>query len=105
MITINTAFDEKISEELVSFLKIEGISSKQKGSTVILNQDKLSKEILRKFLEKTNKQDYEVREISSKNFLISKTTNIEKFGLATCEICGFVTFEEELFAHRRAHGI
>lgn len=105
MITINTAFDEKMAENLVHFLKNKGIDSKQKNSEVIIQQYHITRQFLESFLEKSKKDGYTVTEISKTSFLISKMANIEKFGLVTCEICGFVTFEEELLAHRRTHGI
>jgi len=43
--------------------------------------------------------------MDSNIFVIAKKADVEDFGLARCEICGHVAFEEELFAHRRAHGI
>jgi len=46
--------------------------------------------------------------IESQKLLIprlKKMANVEDFGLATCEICGLVDFEEKLFSHRWTHGL
>ena len=105
MITINLAFDEEIAKELTSYLNNHGINSKQEKSIVQINQDNLDERILSVFLEKTNRVDHIIKKINKKSYLISKNADVQDFGLGTCEICGFVDFEEKLFSHRWTHGI
>jgi hypothetical protein len=105
MISINLAYDEEIAKELIIYLTNLGIDSKQEKSEVLVNKTDLDKEILKSFLEKTKRTDYIIKKINEKSFLISKKANVEDFGLATCEICGLVDFQEKLFSHRWTHGI
>ena len=105
MISINLAFDEKIAFELTDYLKNLGIDSKREEAEVLVNKTDFDQEILKSFLKKTNRAEYTIKKINSESFLISKKVDVENFGLATCEICGLVDFQENLFSHRWTHGI
>ena len=105
MISINLAFDEKIAIELTDYLKNLGIDSKREEAVVLVNKTDFDQEILKSFLKKTNRSEYTIKKINSESFLISKKIDVEDLGLATCEICGLVDFEEKLFSHRWTHGI
>ena len=107
MISINLAFDEKITDELICFFKHLGIDAEHEGSEILVNKDIFDQGILETFLKKTKREreGYVIKKINAESYLISKQVDVEDFGLATCEICGYVTFEEELLAHRRTHGI
>lgn len=105
MISINLAFDKELAKELTGYLNDQGIDSNQEKSQVIVNQTNLDERILSVFLEKTKRVDYIIKKISEKSYLISKKADVQDFGLATCEICGLVDFEEKLFSHRWTHGI
>ncbi len=101
---IDCAFDEEFSNELANYLNKKGHKTKQVDSQVILDV-KIGKEVLFDFLKHAKKTNYNILEMDSNIFVIAKKVDVEDFGLARCEICGHVAFEEELFAHRRAHGI
>ena len=105
MISIHLAFDEKLAKELTSYLNDQGIDSNQEKSQVLVNKENLDERTLSVFLEKTNKADYIIKKINEKTYLISKQVDVQDFGLATCEICGLVDFEEKIFSHRWTHGI
>ena len=98
------AFDEKFSKELINYLNKKGYKTNQTGSQIILDV-KIGKEVLFDFLKHTKKINYDILEMDSNTFVIAKKVDVEDFGLGRCEMCGFVAFEEELFAHRRTHGL
>ena len=105
MISIDLAFDEELAKELTTYLNDQGIDSSQEKSQVLVNQDSLDEQSLGIFLEKNNKTDYIIKKINEKSYLISKQVDVQDMGLATCEICGLVDFEEKIFSHRWTHGI
>ncbi len=92
-------------QELENYLKEKGFSAKAEESTVIVNDTEIER-ILGYFLKETNRIEYSVRKIDSKNFILSKEVMIEDLGFQRCEMCGYVvSSEEELLVHRRTHGI
>ena len=101
---IDCAFDEKFSKELTNYLNKKGYKTNQTGSQAILDV-KIGKEVLFDFLKHAKKINYDILEMDSNTFVIAKKVDVEDFGLGRCEMCGFVAFEEELFAHRRTHGL
>jgi len=101
---IDCAFDEEFSKELTNYLTEKGHKTKQVDSQVILDV-KIGKEVLFDFLKHAKKTNYDILEMDSNIFVIAKKADVVDFGFGRCEICGYVAFEEELFAHRRAHGI
>ena len=101
---IDCAFDEKFSKELINYLNKKGYKTNQTGSQIILDV-KIGKEVLFDFLKHAKKINYDILEMDSNTFVIAKKVDVEDFGLGRCEMCGFVAFEEELFAHRRTHGL
>jgi len=103
--TIDCANDEKMAADLERYLSEQGYETRIDGSLVIITNDKNIKKNLESFIKNTQKVGYEILEADSGTFVIAKVAHIEDFGLSSCEICGFVASEEELFAHRRAHGI
>jgi hypothetical protein len=105
MIVIDCAYDNKIAQELENYLKDLGLSAKTEESTVIVNDTDIE-QILGYFLKETNRTEYSVRKIDSKNFILAREVAIEELGLQKCEMCGYVvSSEEELLVHRRTHGI
>ena len=105
MISIDLAFDEELAKELTTYLNDQGIDSSQEKSQILVNKDSLDEQSLGIFLEKNNKTDYIIKKINEKSYLISKQVDVQDMGLATCEICGLVDFEEKIFSHRWTHGI
>lgn len=105
MVIIDCANDDEIAVELKNYLKSHGFDSKTEEASVIVKEVNVE-QILRSFLEETNRTGYRIRKIDSTNFLLAKEVPIEDFGFFRCEMCGYVvSSEEELMTHRRAHGI
>ena len=105
MIVIDCAYDNKIAQELESYLKGLGFSAKTEESTVIVDYIDIER-ILGYFLKETNRTEYSVRKVDSTNFILAKEVMIEDLGFQRCEMCGYVvSSEEELLVHRRTHGI
>jgi len=101
---IDCAFDEKFSKELSNYLNKKGYKTNLASSQVILDV-KIGKEVLFDFLKHAKKTNYDILEMDSNIFVIAKKVDVEDFGLGRCDICGYIAFEEELFAHRRAHAL
>jgi len=101
---IDCAGDEEIASDLVKYVISLGHDARQDNSCVIINEKNV-KNILKSFIKYTGKSDYDMLQADSETIVLAKLTSIRNFGLATCEICGYVATDEELFAHRRAHGI
>lgn len=104
MTTIHCAYDEEIANNLIDYLNKKGEDSTREKDRVF-TKNKIRKKILDKFLDENELDGYSVMLSEPNTFIVAKKTSVEDFGLAQCEICGFVAFDEELFAHRRAHGI
>jgi len=102
---IDCANDEVIATELKEYLFTRGYEAKKDDSLVIITDGKNIKESLGSFIKDTNKIGYQILQSDSETLILAKVMQIEDFGLPTCEICGYAAPEEELFAHRRAHGI
>ncbi len=88
----------------MNYLNKEGEDSTREKDHVY-TKNKVQKKKLDKFLDDNEMEGYSVMLAEPDTFIVAKKTSVEDFGLAQCEICGFVAFDEELFAHRRAHGI
>ena len=101
---IDCASDEEIASDLVKYVISLGHDARQDNSYVIINEKNV-KNILKSFIKHTGKSDYDMLQADSETIVLAKLTSIRNFGLSTCEICGYVATDEELFAHRRAHGI
>lgn len=105
MIIIDCACDIEIAIELANYLRNHGFHIKLEETSVIVNEEN-AEQILKSFLEETNRSGYNIRRIDSTNLLLAKEVPIEDFGFLRCEMCGYVlSNEEELLTHRRAHGI
>ena len=100
MITINLAFDKEIAKELVDYLTELGINSKLGEFEVIINKTDFDERILSIFLEKTSRTQHILRKIGTDSYLISKEVAVKDLGLVTCEICGLIVPEDNLFFHR-----
>lgn len=105
VITIDCANDEEMAAHLENYLSRQGYETKIDGSLVMISTDKNIKKSLESFIKNTEKTGYEVIQADSETFVVARVVSIEDFNLSRCEMCGFVASEEELFAHRRAHGI
>lgn len=103
-VIVDCAGDDEIASDLTKYLISLGHEAKQDNSYVLINEKDV-KNILKLFIKHSGKSDYEVLQVDSETIVLAKIMPITEFGLATCEICGFVASDEELFAHRRAHGI
>ena len=103
--TIDCANDEEIAVELERYLSQQGYDTKIDGSLVMISNDKNIKKSLESFIKNNKKIGYGILQADSETFVVAKVVGIEDFDLSRCEMCGFVASEEELFAHRRAHGI
>ncbi|HSF28528.1 MAG TPA: hypothetical protein VLA53_05875 [Nitrosopumilaceae archaeon] len=104
MTVIDCADDEEIASNLVKYLISLGHDARQDNSLVIINERNV-KNILKSFIKQAGKSGYDILQADSETMVLAKLTSIRNFGLSTCEICGYVAADEELFAHRRAHGI
>ena len=104
MTVVDCAGDEEIASELTKYAISHGHDAKQNDSIVII-KEKNVKDILKSFIKYAYKSGYDILQADEENFVLAKVRPIKDFGLATCEICGYVATDEELFAHRRAHGI
>jgi len=104
---IDCAFDEKLADELKQYLVENGfIVHNEDGWTIKVDSPKLRKEDLELFLKKTDKlEDYQLIPADSDTIILAIKVPIEDFGLARCNMCGFVAYKEELIAHERAHGV
>ncbi len=111
MTTIDCAYDEEMADKLVEYLNSEEeegegeYSATKEKDAHVLTRNKITKKTLDKFLAESGIEGYNVMLSEPDMFILAKKTSVEDFGLAQCEICGFVAFDEELFAHRRAHGL
>ena len=105
MISIDCAFDEGLAKELKEFFDGRNIKSKIEESVIVVEEKTFQNQLLEVFLELTKRDKFKVKNTGPDSFLISKEVKVEEFGLGTCEICGYVAFDEELFSHRRTHGI
>lgn len=102
---IDCAGDFEIAIELANYLRNHGFDAKSEEASVIVNEEN-AEQILKSFLEETNRSGYNIRRIDSTSLLLAKEVPIEDFGFLRCEMCGYlVSNEEELLTHRRAHGI
>ena len=105
MIIIDCACDIEIATELANYLRNHGFDVKSEEASVIVDKENVE-QILKSFLEETNRSGYNIRRMDSTNLLLAKEVPIEDFGFLRCEMCGYVlSNEEELLTHRRAHGI
>ena len=104
---IDCAFDENLADELTIYLLENGFVVNKENKGIITTEDpKLTKDELESFLKKTGKiKDLQLIPTDSDTIIIATKVMIEHFGLARCSICGFVTYQEDLVAHERAHGI
>ena len=106
MVTIiDCANDEEMAAEIESYLSRQGYETKIDGSLVMISNGKNIKKNLESFIKNIQKVGYDILQADSETFVVAKVVGIEDFDLSRCEMCGFVASEEELFAHRRAHGI
>ena len=103
--TIDCSNDEEMAAEIESYLSRQGYETKIDGPLVLTSNNKNIKKSLEFFIKTAQKVGYEILEADSETFVVAKVVGIEDFNLSRCEMCGFVASEEELFAHRRAHGI
>jgi hypothetical protein len=105
MILIDCACDIEIASELANYLRNHGFDAKSEEASVIVKEENVE-QVMKSFLNETNRFEYKIRRIDSTNLLLSKEVPIEDFGFLRCEMCGYVVSnEEELLTHRRAHGI
>ena len=102
---IDCANDEEIATNLKEYLSTRGYEAIKDDSLVIITDGKDIKKNLESFIKDTDKIGYKILQSDSETFILAKVVHIENFGLPICEICGYAAPEEELFAHRRAHGI
>lgn len=103
-VIVDCAGDEEIATDLAEYAVSLGHDAKQDDSYVIINEKNVQN-ILKSFIKHAGKSEYEILQADSETIVLAKVMPIRNFGLATCEICGYVATDEELFAHRRAHGI
>ena len=104
MTVVDCAGDEEIASDLTKYAISLGYDARQDNSCVIINEKNV-KNILKLFIKQAGKSEYDILQADSETIVLAKVMPIRDFGLATCEICGYVATDEELFAHRRAHGI
>lgn len=109
-IVIDCAFDEFLASKLFEYLKdkrYNDVSIEEESKVVVRGSKELSKTCEKDLVDfaAESEEGYEVTNTYNDGFLVAKKANVEDFGLSTCELCGYVAFEEELFAHRRTHGI
>ena len=105
MISVDLANDVEIAKELYEYLKSKGIKSNLKAAEIKIDKNAFDLEIFKRFLWDTKRTNHTIKKINSNLFLISKDVDVEDLGMGTCEICGLVGFEEQLYSHRWTHGI
>ena len=102
MTEIDCAQNDKLAEELTTFLRNEDYSVTQENDLVTVDE-KLSKSILESFLKKTDRDRHKITPIDSDSYLIAIPIGIEDIGLESCEFCGYTAYRELVEIHRRSH--
>ena len=105
MISIDLANDTELAKELHDYLKKKGIFSNLEAAEIKIEKNAFDLEIFKSFLWDTKRTTHTIKKINPSLFLISKDVDVEDLGMGTCEICGLVGFEEQLYSHRWTHGI
>jgi len=104
MTKIDCAFVNELTLELSKLLENKGYKISHKESIIYLNQN-ISEKELAQILKDLGKKNLDVIRAEFDTIIIAKKINLQHMGLASCSICGYIAFEEELVAHERAHGI
>ncbi|MDE1861926.1 MAG: hypothetical protein KGI33_03330 [Thaumarchaeota archaeon] len=105
MAAIDCANDSDLASELSDHMRRHGLDARAEGP-IVLVPDSDVEESVRSFLKDTERQGYTLRRIDPSTLLLAREVPIEYFGFLRCEMCGYVTSnEEDLLTHRRAHGI
>ena len=102
MTEIDCAQDNKLAEELTTFLRNEDYSVTQENDLVTVDE-KLSKSILESFLKKTDRDRHKITLIDSDSYVIAIPLDLEDIGLESCEFCGYTAHRELVEIHRRSH--
>jgi len=96
--------DEEIARDLENYLSKHGFKVEIEGSLVVIHEKEIKKE-LESFIKDTNKIEYEVLRSDPQTFVLAKMLRPEKLNLQRCEFCGRIASEQELFVHKKTHGI
>ena len=105
MTLIDCAHDDDLASELVVYLTKHGHDTKLSDSSIIIIQNKNTKNILKTFLKDTERQDYIILESDVNVFVISKPMSIDKMGFFSCEFCSKAfSDKEKLDTHKVVHG-
>jgi len=102
MTKIDCAQNDKLAEELTTFLRNENYSVTQENDLVTVDK-KLSKSILELFLKKTDRLRHKITPIDSDSYVIAIPLDLEDIGLESCEFCGYTGYRELVEIHRRSH--
>jgi len=99
---IDCARNSDLADDLVGFLQEKGYSTSQEEGLVTSNE-KISLDILKLFLDKTDRSKHKISFVDSDTFLIAIPMDLEDIGLESCEFCGYLGHHEDIEVHRRSH--
>jgi len=99
---IDCAKNSDLAEELVSFLQEKGNSASQKEG-LVTTREKIPRDILELFLDKTDRSKHKITFVDSDTYLIAIPMDLEDIGLKSCEFCGYLAHPEDIEVHRRSH--
>ena len=100
---VDCANDSKLAEELIAYLKENNIQAYIQDGLIMTAQD-LKLENLEIFLKHTGRHKHKAQLLDKMKFLLSIPSNVEEFGLESCEFCGYTGYPEIVEIHRKTHG-
>jgi len=86
---IDCAKNSALAEELIGFLQEKGYSVSQEGG-LVTTREKIPRNILELFLEKTDRSKHKITFVDSDIYLIAIPIDLEDIGLESCEFCGYL---------------
>ena len=99
---IDCAQNNALAEELVGFLQEKGYSV-TKDEALVTTNEKIPLDILKLFLEKTDRSRHKITFVDTDTYLIAIPMDLEDIGLESCEFCGYTAHHEDVQVHRRSH--
>jgi len=99
---IDCARNSDLADDLVGFLQEKGYSPSQEEGLVTTNE-KISLDVLKLFLDKTDRSKHKISFVDSDTYLIAIPMDLEDIGLESCEFCGYLGHHEDIEVHRRSH--
>lgn len=102
MTKIDCAQNNKLADELISFLQSNNYSITQENDLLIINEQ-IQKSTLESFLKQTDRTKHKITLLEPDSYLIAIPVSAEEIGLETCEFCGYTSHHELVKVHRRSH--